>query len=69
MAYRILARNTVTGQRVVQLHLDGQGSLDSDRSRALESARIFAERQPTKPGHRWVGEVQWMPGLGRDQNK
>lgn len=67
MAYRILARNRRTGQRVVQLHLDNLGSLDSDRSRALESARIFAERQPSRPGDAWVGEVEWVPGLGRDQ--
>jgi hypothetical protein len=55
-AYKIMARNSRTKQRIVQQYLDGTEI--RDLARAEEQAREFAERMGTRGRDQWVGEVE-----------
>lgn len=55
-AYKILAKNSRTKERVIQQFLDGTEI--TDLARAEEQARSFAERQTQRSRDQWIGEVE-----------
>lgn len=55
-AYKIMARNSRTKERIVQQFLDG--SEVTDLARAEIQAREFAERMGQRGRDQWIGEVE-----------
>jgi hypothetical protein len=55
-AYKILAKNSRTKERVIQQFLDGTEI--TDLTRAEEQSRVFAERQMQRSRDQWIGEVE-----------
>ena len=54
-AYKIMARNTRTNQRVVQQFLDGKPI--TDRTQALGFAQTLAEKQSQVTREPWTPEI------------
>lgn len=55
-AYKILARNSRTKERIIQQNLDGTEV--TDLNRAEIQAREFAERMSLRSRDQWIGEVE-----------
>jgi len=55
-AYKILALNSVTKERVIQQFLDGQEI--EDLAIAEQASRDFADRMTDRSGVQWIGQVE-----------
>jgi len=64
MSWRVMARNTRTGQRVQNHHLDGYKV--TSRQEALREAQRLAEDQSQRTGQPWVPVIeQFVNSRGR----
>jgi hypothetical protein len=55
-AYKILALNSVTKERVIQQFLDGQEIVE--QSQAEQASRDFADRMTERSGVQWIGQTE-----------
>jgi hypothetical protein len=55
-AYKILALNSITKERVIQQFLDGQEIVE--QSQAEQASRDFADRMTERSGVQWIGQVE-----------
>ena len=55
-AYKIMARNSRTKERIVQQFLDDTEI--TEQTRAEAQAREFAERMSSRSRDQWIGEVE-----------
>lgn len=55
-AYRILAKNMKTNQRITQQFLDG--TVITDRDRAWAVAEKFAQKQSARDRTTWLPEIE-----------
>jgi hypothetical protein len=62
-AYKIMARNTRTGQRIQQQFLDGY--LVREYEEACRLAENFAHRQQQRSPDSWIGEIDTYTAKNR----